>query len=278
MNNLKEIYFPIDKELSVVELELKNQINSIIINKKIINYFFKISGKRLRPALVLLSSKNYNSNQQVIALATAVELIHSASLIHDDIIDNSELRREQLTLNKKFGNQIAVLIGDIFYSKAFSLLTKIGNSKVLDIICQTTQKMCLGEIEEIKKNKISTSKYLEIIKNKTALFMSACCQCGAILADADKKIINILTNYGFNFGILYQIIDDYRDKEFYCNKKKLQNLLNFYIEKTKKSILKFPNSNIKNSFSKLVDFIIQDINEFVEYNRNSPRKYTKKLH
>lgn len=221
--NLDQIYSPIKKDLYQVEIELKKQINSIAMNQKdadVINYLFNIPGKRLRPALVLLSAGSVNeqritNHELLISLATAVELIHSASLIHDDIVDNSTIRRNKITLNEQFGNKIAVLAGDILYAYAFSLLTDKFDKRILRILSKCVEKMCCGEIRELRitnyKQQITCEEYLKIIEDKTASFMSACCQCGAILHSTDEKLAQSLADYGFILGMSFQIIDDYID-------------------------------------------------------------------
>jgi Geranylgeranyl pyrophosphate synthase len=155
--NLKEIYQPISNELSQVEIELKNVVRNLgqgfsLANSKpkglpyeIINHFFKVPGKRLRPALVLLSAKSVNCglstlDNGLIRLAAAVELIHNASLIHDDIIDNESFRRGQPSLNKQFGNQTAVLVGDMLYTHAFSLLFGKVDNRIINILLQCVEK------------------------------------------------------------------------------------------------------------------------------------------
>jgi geranylgeranyl pyrophosphate synthase len=279
--NLKQIYQPISNELSQVEIELKKQINSIAFQRspfnahRIINHFFKVPGKRLRPALVLLSAKSVNCglstvDSGLIRLAVAVEFIHSASLIHDDIVDNSESRRNQITLNKKFGNQIAVLTGDIIFSQAFSLLTKIGRNDILDIMCQTTQKMCFGEVSELQitNHKLLTTDYLKIIENKTASLMSACCECAAILVcPEDKKNISALKEYGFNFGMAYQLIDDYLDSDISIDSElNLVEKAKEYAECAKESIKFLADSEYKKSLENLLDFITNVQNEAYSFN------------
>jgi octaprenyl-diphosphate synthase len=294
--NLKQIYQPISNELSQVEIELKNVVENVgqgfsLANSKpkglpyeIINHFFKVPGKRLRPALVLLSAKSVNCGLStvysgLIRLAVAVELIHSASLIHDDIIDNESFRRGQPSLNKQFGNQTAVLVGDMLYTHAFSLLFGKVDNKIINILLQCVERMTLGELYELQivdcesrttnhKPQVPFNDYLKIIENKTASLMSACCECAAILVcPEDKKIISALKEYGFNFGMAYQLIDDYRDGDI-----SIDSELNFvekakdYAERAKESIKFLSDSEYKKSLENFVDFITNVQNEAYNFN------------
>jgi len=233
--DLNKIYAPIKKDLAKVETKLREsfpQTNNLL--KKINMHLFqaKKKGKRIRPALVLLSAKiSSNSNspklnnlQKIISLAVAVELIHTASLIHDDIIDNATERHNQLTLHQKYGNQIAILAGDILYAQAFNLLSRIGVPEIVKIMSEAVKKICLGEIEETRKRERliisstppSEKEYFMIIRNKTATLMSICCEAGALLSKEtinsnDGKETSFLRDYGLNFGLAYQIVDDYLD-------------------------------------------------------------------
>ncbi len=236
---LKQIFGPINEELTLVEEVLEKQLkqiwkeNSAGIHQydfayRAVNHLFLNAGKRLRPALVLLSAKSLQDpgvsiNGSLIHLAAAVELIHSASLVHDDVIDETEYRRKQSTLNTKYGSKIAVLAGDILYSQFFSLLTELEimnqekKIKLFQIFCEVTKKMCLGEIceQDIIRRKINPDlqEYLDILENKTANLMSACCQCGAMLNGADAEEVRSLTDFGLHFGLAYQLIDDHNDND-----------------------------------------------------------------
>ena len=278
--SLKQIYQPISKELSQVEMELKNVVSRLIgadNSKQVIKHFFNIPGKRLRPALVLLSAKAVSTSDfrlptsDLLSLATAVELIHSASLIHDDIVDSADKRREQVSLNKQFGNKIAVLTGDLLYTSAFLRLTDKLDKKIIRILSQCVQKMCAGEINELQNTSSDTChsesrkkrdklqrriSYLKIIEDKTASFMSACCQCGAELHGTNKKSVDGLTNYGLNLGMTYQIIDDYIDKDSVVVADLGLRQAEEFASKAKRSIKVLKNSIYKEKLSDLVDYII----------------------
>lgn len=292
---LKEIYQPISKELSQVETELKEQVNSVSENQKFVNpvhqrwagvneiisYFFNVPGKRLRPALVLLSAKSVSEHQKpitenLIHLATAVELIHNATLIHDDIVDNALHRREQPSLNKQFGNQIAVLAGDMLYARAFSLLTDELDKKIVRILSRCVEKMCRGEIDELRKPVSSFGEYLKIIENKTAGFMSACCQAGSMLglqgvADLglrqNAKQVSLLQEFGHNFGISYQIMDDYLDGDSaFTFKIDMLEKAKEYALRAKENIAFFNNSNskYKESLENLSEYVVSRKHEQTE--------------
>jgi len=280
--DLSLIYQPISRELMLVEEELKKQLNRIIRSQssqnqkfinQIISYLFKVPGKLLRPALVLLCGKavgnlEAESSEQLINLATAVEFLHSASLIHDDIIDESGLRRHQITLNKQFGNQIAILVGDIFYSQFFSIMIDLKTSntklreKLLRFFCDTTKKLCFGEIYEHKilqyGENPSLSEYLKVIENKTASLFSVSCQSGGIINGADERISTALTNYGLYFGLSFQIVDDYLDGDSIFNSNiNMIEKAKEYAYRAKEEINKLRESSTKKILFDLCDYVIE---------------------
>lgn len=265
---LKEIYRPISIELAQLERELKREIGQVVSSEQkmgsIINHFFNLPGKRLRPALVLLSARSVNSvqpptiNDRLIRLATAVELIHSASLIHDDIIDDSAMRRNQVSLNKQFGHKIAVLAGDILYARAFSLLADRFDREILKILSQCAERMCRGEIIELEGSILSLEDYLRIIGDKTASLMSACCQCGAILAGAATETISAFKEYGFNFGISYQLMDDALDNDsIVSSETDVVERAREYSIQAKERITSLDDSEYKESLKNLAEFVIE---------------------
>lgn len=264
---LKDIYEPVEKELLLIENNIKYQIISLVNDQKnigeIVNYFFSKRGKQLRPALILLSAKSVGGelpviNGKLIRLATALELIHSASLIHDDVIDAEEYRRGQKSLNLRFGNQIALLAGDLLYTHAFSLIINAFNKDIINILTNSVKSMCQGEINELKGDLHAFDKYLGIIGSKTATLMSACCECGGILAGADKKSVLALKNYGFYFGVSYQLIDDNIDGDARINHEKdiYKEALGYH-ERAKKEIMFFKESVYKNKLEALSEYIVK---------------------
>ena len=264
MTSYIEIHSLINEELYEMEMVLGNIGKNLTTTstQEIFNYFFKIPGKYLRPTLVLLSAKtvnphlNINQKEQLIKLSVAVELIHSASLIHDDIIDGDLMRRGQKTLNNVYGRKIAVLAGDALYARAFSILSNSLPRESEQVITQVIEKMCVAEIDQAQDEEILQQGYLKIIEGKTASFMSACCKLGADLAGADEKDIIALESYGLDFGMVYQIIDDCMDKD-------PNALRNVTIEdaerlaiKAKDSIESFEHSAYKQGLINLLNYIL----------------------
>lgn len=220
---IEEIYTPISGQLILLEESLENIIQNLCCTniKNVFKHSFKIPGKRLRPALLLLSAQAVTQKSspevdfQLIQLAAALELIHTASLIHDDVIDTDLTRRGQKTLNNVFGNKMAVLAGDVLHSHAFLIIARQFPKEYQNRAVQMIETMCLAEMDQIGVADIFPSKeeYLNIINGKTASFMSNCCRFGANLAGASSSEIACLENYGLNFGMAYQVIDDYIDKD-----------------------------------------------------------------
>lgn len=220
--DLKEIYKPVEKELAQIERLLRDSLErskrKSILDVK--NYVLVSPGKRLRPALVTLSGKAVSATKapeiekQLIKIATSVELIHMASLIHDDVIDHANLRHNKPTINKKFGEDISIALGDYLYSIAFQLVSRCGNMDILDCISSAAKEMCEGELIQVcERDNISLLKkrYLLIIKKKTATLFAASCEAGAIASGCPEEMRLSLRKYGLNFGIAFQIIDDCMD-------------------------------------------------------------------
>ncbi len=213
---LDKIYEPIQDQLKKVDAELKTRLNSD--NKlvhRINKYILDVPGKRLRPALVLFSARMGNyQGKRAIPIAAALEIIHTATLIHDDVVDNSVLRRGQPTINSKWGNNISIILGDHWYSKAFSILSQLKMPKVLDMILEDINLICIGELEQLKRCydfSITEQDYFDIVKKKTAALMSFCCRIGAFSSGMSKSEIRSLADYGLNLGIVFQIVDDCLD-------------------------------------------------------------------
>ncbi|MDP8204166.1 MAG: polyprenyl synthetase family protein [Candidatus Tenebribacter mawsonii] len=277
MNNevnvwLEQVFEFLGKELSLLENELKKRLLSFTENRidlyNVFNYFFEIRGKRLRPILVLLSAglarelrsklngKTSKTNETEIELAAALELIHNSSLIHDDIVDESSHRRGQVTLNHRFNNKVAVLAGDLLFSHAFLIMNKLEQPKISAILTETVEKMCQSEINEIISPFTNFEQYIAHLNAKTASLMSACCKSGAILAGADEKTVLALGEFGTNFGIAYQLMDDYLDDEQPKNFE--VNLLlqaKIYCEKAKKNLKNFKNNEYKKLLLSLLQYV-----------------------
>lgn len=263
--DFEDTYSPISNNLNLVEKEMQEICNNLSTNylQEIIGYFLKIPGKRLRPTLALLSAGIINNklkegtNDKLIQFATGIELMHSASLIHDDVIDGDLFRRGQKTLNRIYGKKIAVLTGDVVYSLAFSTLSNSLPKEFDKIIVELTEYMCAAEVMQAK-NKLPTREiYLNIIKGKTALFMSVSCKVAASLAGATMDQITSIEEYGLNLGMAYQIIDDCMDKDINSQLNITVADAILYGNKAIASLNTFKDSTCKISLINLVNFILR---------------------
>ncbi len=212
------IFDLIGSEMALIELEFERQASS---NIQVINhlgeYLRASGGKRVRPALLILS--NYavggnGSDENVIRLATVMEMLHTATLVHDDIIDNADLRRNRSSVNARFGNQTAVLMGDWLYMSAFETTVGERSLEIIDILTRLTRKMTEGELIQlaaIGRLDLTEKEYFDILHRKTAYLFSACCEVGAILGGGDHAQREVMRDYGMDLGTVFQIVDDILD-------------------------------------------------------------------
>ncbi len=213
---IRDLSRDIQKELDAVEEELNEftkSPNKIV--SEISSYLFKNAGKRIRPALLILCSKlcGYSGDEHI-TMSSLVETIHTASLLHDDIIDNSNTRRGQESVHTKWGPNITVLLGDYLYIKTISNSLKSRHRQIVQILTDVSSKMIGGELNEYYVSwnlDIDEHNYLDIINEKTASLFSASCQIGGILGNAQDKKEKILADFGTNLGMTFQIIDDLLD-------------------------------------------------------------------
>ncbi len=212
--SLINILAPVNTELNKLETFLLEYLytENIVLNQ-ITEYILKSGGKRLRPAMCYLFCKLFNNgtvNDNNFKLGAALELIHTATLLHDDVIDEANSRRDIDTINKQWGNKVAILAGDFFLSQALKLLNSIQNSEIQNIFINAVEKICSGEIEQSfsKFKHISINEYIEKSKRKTALLFMAGTKSTAILANKPENQVKIAENYAINTGIAFQIIDD----------------------------------------------------------------------
>jgi octaprenyl-diphosphate synthase len=225
---LDSVQFELEKQAEVIGKAWSLDGRSSLNVGRALRHLLAKPGKMLRPALVLLSaglasSQDPGAQPNLVRLAAAVELIHSASLVHDDIIDGEELRRGQPALHKRYGDHTAVLAGDILYSQAFALLTELKlprweqHQEIFRLYCETTSRMCLGEIYEQQiieeRLPLSFPEYQEILVNKTATLMSACCRGAAIASGAEPELTERLAEFGLAFGLAFQLVDDASDED-----------------------------------------------------------------
>ena len=214
--SFRNLYPYIKNDLNEIEKKLKlftRSSNPII--SEISSYLFQKAGKRVRPALLVLWSKHFDyKGKEHILMAALVETIHTASLIHDDIIDKSDLRRGRETVHAKWGPNITVLLGDYLYIKALNLSLSSNYGKIIQILTDISSQMIEGELDEyyISGNlNVKEEEYLDILNKKTASLFSASCQIGGILGNASIEEENSLIEFGKNIGISFQIIDDLLD-------------------------------------------------------------------
>jgi octaprenyl-diphosphate synthase len=214
----RRIFSLISSELADVEAEFERQARSNIqVIAYIGNYLRSSGGKRVRPALTILSNyavggdgARYNS----IRMATVMEFLHTATLVHDDIIDNANTRRNRPTINAQYGNQTAVLMGDWLYMSAFETSLAERSLAILDILTAVTRKMTEGELLQLTllgRTDVIEDQYLDVLRRKTAFLFSACCEIGAILGGANREEQAALRDYGMNLGTAFQLIDDLLD-------------------------------------------------------------------
>jgi octaprenyl-diphosphate synthase len=200
------------------------QVNAIILEKmdspialipQLAGHIIAAGGKRLRPQLTLASARLCGAEgTRQMALAACVEFIHTATLLHDDVVDESDLRRGLATANAVWGNKASVLVGDFLFSRAFQLMVADGSLKVLKVLSDASATIAEGEVHQlITANDMETDEqaYLEVIRAKTAALFAAACQIGAVVAARPAAEEQALSDYGLNFGIAFQLVDDILD-------------------------------------------------------------------
>ena len=220
-NQINDSYFQlknsVEDKLILTEEKIKSKLSSDVeLVQKMTEYHIKTGGKRLRALLTLGSAKlcGYSRGSRDINLAACVELIHSATLMHDDVIDEGTVRRGKETLNKIWNNQSSVLIGDYLLSRCFEMMVEDGNLEVLKLLSSTSSKIAQGEVLQLQhKGEVDMLEetYLKIISAKTAELFAAATKVGAILSDVDNKEKDALEFYGRNLGLTFQIADDTLD-------------------------------------------------------------------
>tara|TARA_B110000037_G_scaffold184107_1_gene212723 strand:+ start:382 stop:1395 length:1014 start_codon:yes stop_codon:yes gene_type:complete len=220
-NQINNSYFQlkesVDEKLVLVEEKIKSKlISDVGLVQKMTNYHILTGGKRLRALLTLGSAKlcGYTKGGRDINLAACVELIHSATLMHDDVIDDGNLRRGKKTLNSIWGNQSSILIGDYLLSRCFEIMVEDGNLEILKLLSSTSAQIAQGEVLQLQhKGEIDMLEetYLKIISSKTAALFSAATKVGAILSNTESREKDALDFYGKNIGLTFQIADDTLD-------------------------------------------------------------------
>jgi len=193
----------------------KSLHSEVTLVNQVADYIVDSGGKRLRPALVLLSAGLFgNISANHLQLAAIVEFIHTATLLHDDVVDDSSMRRGQQTANAMFGNAASVLVGDFVYSRSFQMMVTIGNMRVMEVLAQATNVIAEGEVLQllnVHNADISDEAYLQVIRYKTAKLFEAATRLGAIASNASAADESALAVYGMHLGTAFQLIDDVLD-------------------------------------------------------------------
>ena len=215
IRNAKEVFDLLHDDLAAIEREFgRDTVSGVCAITEIGEYLRAGGGKRLRPALLLLSCKLMNyTGQGAIKLGAVVEIIHTATLVHDDIIDEAQTRRGRPAANTQWGNSKCVLAGDWLYMQAFKIAVQERNFQILDALIDLTQAMVEGELLQIERlgKAISLDEHFDLIHRKTAFLFSVCMKMGGILARAGDAEVNRLAEYGRNLGMAFQIVDDVLD-------------------------------------------------------------------
>ncbi len=214
--SLDELYDLIAEDLKAVNEEIVKRMQSpVALIPQLASHIVAAGGKRLRPMLTLASAQlcGYQGERHV-TLATCVEFIHTATLLHDDVVDESELRRGMQSANAIFGNKASVLVGDFLFSRSFELMVEDGSLKVLGILSRASSVIAEGEVLQLlttNDTETGESQYLEVIKSKTAQLFAAACRIGAVVSERPKVEEDALESFGMNLGIVFQLIDDVLD-------------------------------------------------------------------
>lgn len=214
--DLVQMFEPVRADLEAVEREFERQVQSkVAVIPEIGKYIQKSGGKRVRPAVLLMSARlcGYTGPRAVLN-AAVVEFIHTATLVHDDIIDDAELRRGQKSVHSRWGNDVTVLAGDFLYIKSMAMALTQDSLDVVRLLCDVTLRMIEGEIYQLTKNGVvdlTEDEHFEIIRRKTAFLFAGCAQIGGMLGQAGEARELELREYGFNLGIMFQLVDDLLD-------------------------------------------------------------------
>ena len=206
----------LSKDMAGVNTLIHSSLHSdVALINQLSNYIINSGGKRLRPMLVLLAANacSYQGNQHI-NLAAIIEFIHTATLLHDDVVDASQLRRGNVTANTLWGNEASILVGDFLYSRAFEMMVAANDMRIMEIMSHTTNTIAEGEVLQLLNchdADTTESRYLDVVSRKTARLFEAAAQIGAVLSNQSEAIENALASYGLHLGIAFQLIDDVLD-------------------------------------------------------------------
>ncbi len=215
---IQDIRALVSEDMHSVDSLIKERLQSdVVLVNQLGHYIVNSGGKRLRPILVLLGAHAFGySGTHHITLAAVIEFIHTATLLHDDVVDASELRRGHETANTIWGNEASVLVGDFLYSRAFQMMVEVGDMRIMDIMADTTNTIAEGEVQQLlncNDPDISEEIYLQVIRSKTAKLFEAGTQLGAILTGMSDKDQQAMASFGIHLGTAFQLIDDMLDYE-----------------------------------------------------------------
>ncbi|MHA7881098.1 MAG: polyprenyl synthetase family protein [Saccharospirillum sp.] len=214
----KAVYDTVATDFAAVNQTILNQLASRVpLVEKIADYIISSGGKRMRPLLTLLTARLFDGvDDRHHKLATVIEFLHTATLLHDDVVDTSELRRGRATANAKWGNAPSVLVGDFLYARAFELLVDIGEMPVMNRLAVSTRTIAEGEVMQlmnVRNPDATEAQYMDVIKGKTAILFQASSETAALLSNATPRQCEQLGRYGLNLGLAFQLIDDVLDYE-----------------------------------------------------------------
>jgi octaprenyl-diphosphate synthase len=207
---------PVAEDVKAVDALILRRLQSdVVLINQIGSYIVNSGGKRLRPLSVLLAARacGYTGDRHI-DLAAVVEFIHTATLLHDDVVDASELRRNRETANVVWGNDASVLVGDFLYSRAFEMMVDVGSMRVMDILSHATNRIAEGEVLQLLNTRdpdTDQQRYMEVITRKTATLFEAGVRLGAVLSESSPRVEEAAASYGLNLGIAFQLIDDALD-------------------------------------------------------------------
>ena len=217
---IKSIIDLVSQDMQQVNLTIQTNLNSdVALINQLGAYIIQAGGKRLRPVALLLAAKAANPEQTAlnndqILLAAIIEFIHTATLLHDDVVDESEMRRGRDTANEVFGNAASVLVGDYLYSRAFQMMVEVGSMRVMEILSRTTNQIAEGEVMQLINcgaADTTEQQYMDTIQSKTAILFEAATQLGAVITNQASPVEKAMADYGLHLGTAFQLVDDILD-------------------------------------------------------------------
>ena len=290
MQNFSEIQALMKNELDQMNKILVNRLDSNVdLINQMSHYIINSGGKRIRPLLLLLCARatDYDGDYHY-SMAVVIELIHTATLLHDDVVDQSTTRRGQETANELWGNAPSVLVGDFLYSRAFEIMVEPNSMEIMKILSKATNQISEGEVLQllnIKNANVTQKEYYRVIERKTACLFKAACQIAGILSNSNQKVIGAMGKFGMHLGNAFQIIDDTLDYESDSNiigkevgddlsEGKVTLPMIYALEKTTKSDKKILKDAIQNADASNINQVVEilmNVNAF-QYSRDIANK------